>query len=138
MTRTVRPGGIVSAYAWDIPGGGLPNAPIQAEMRAMGIKPVLPPNANVARIEGMRELWTGAGLDAVETREITVQRSFDCFDDYWASSLLGGGIGPVVAAMQPSDVELLKTRVSLRLPADPAGRVTANARANAVRGHMPT
>lgn len=137
MTRAVRPGGTVSAYAWNIAGGGLPNAPIQAEMRAMGITPLLPPNANVARIDALRELWTSAGLEAVEAREIIVQRTFDCFDDYWTSSLLGGGIGPVIAAMPSGDVELLKARVCLRMPADSAGRVTANAHANAVRGQMP-
>jgi ubiquinone/menaquinone biosynthesis C-methylase UbiE len=90
MTRVVRPGGIVSAYAWDIPGGGLPNAPIQAEVRAMGIEPVLPPSANVARIDALQELWTRAGLEAVGTHEIGVQRDFDSFDDYWMSCLLGG------------------------------------------------
>ena len=137
MTRAVRPGGTVSAYAWNIAGGGLPNAPIQAEMRAMGITPLLPPNANVARIDALRELWTSAGLEAVEAREIIVQRNFDCFDDYWTSSLLGGGIGPVIAAMPSGDVEMLKARVCLRMPADSAGRVTANAHANAVRGQMP-
>jgi ubiquinone/menaquinone biosynthesis C-methylase UbiE len=137
MTRTVRPGGLVSAYAWDIPGGGLPNSPIQAEMRAMGIKPLLPPNANAARIDALRNLWTRAGLEAVQTHEITVQRTFDSFDDFWTSSLLGGGIGPVIAAMPSGDVELLKARVRSRLPADVAGRVTANAHANAIKGQMP-
>ena len=29
MARVVRPGGSVSAYAWDVPGGGLPIAPIR-------------------------------------------------------------------------------------------------------------
>ena len=134
MTRTVRPGGMISAYAWDIPGGGLPNARIQAEMRAMGIKPLLPPNASSARMDALRDLWTDAGLEAVETHEITVQRTFDSFDDFWTSCLLGGGIRPVIAAMPSGDVELLKTRVRSRLPADVAGRVTANAHANAVRG----
>src|SRR3954447_13748021 len=37
MARAVRPGGSVSAYAWDVPGGGLPAAPIHAEMRTMGL-----------------------------------------------------------------------------------------------------
>jgi ubiquinone/menaquinone biosynthesis C-methylase UbiE len=137
MSRVVRPGGMVAAYAWDIPGGGLPNEPIQAEMRAMGIKPLLPPNANAARIDALRDLWTGAGLDAIETHEIPIQRTFESFDDFWTSSLLGGGVGPVIAAMPSSDVELLKTRVRSRLPTDATGHVTVNALANAVRGHMP-
>jgi hypothetical protein len=88
-------------------------------------------------MDALRELWTGAGLEAVDTHEIIVQRTFGSFDDFWTSSLLGGGIGPVIAAMPPRDVELLKMRVRSRLPADVAGRVTANAHANAVRGQMP-
>ena len=38
------------------------------------------------RMEALRELWTGAGLEAVETREITVQRTFADFDDFWTTS----------------------------------------------------
>ena len=32
MVRVTRPGGSVSAYAWDVLGGGLPYEPIQVEM----------------------------------------------------------------------------------------------------------
>jgi ubiquinone/menaquinone biosynthesis C-methylase UbiE len=137
MARVVRPGGMVAAYAWDIPSGGLPNEPIQVEMRAMGVQPLLPPNVNAGRLDALRELWTGAGLDAVETRQITVQRTFESFDEFWTTSLLGGGIGPVIATMPPGDVKLLKTRVRARLHADMTGRFTANALANAVMGRMP-
>jgi ubiquinone/menaquinone biosynthesis C-methylase UbiE len=137
MARVVRPGGMVAAYAWDIPSGGLPNEPIQVEMRAMGVQPLLPPNVNAGRLDALRELWTGAGLDAVETRQITVQRTFESFDEFWTTSLLGGGIGPVIATMPPGDVKSLKTRVRARLRADMTGRFTANALANAVMGRMP-
>lgn len=137
MARVVRPGGMVSAYAWDIPGGGLPNEPIQAEMRAMGVTPLLPPNAGVARIDALRQLWTDAGLDLVETREITVQRTFADFDDFWTCTILGGGVGPVIAAMAPGDADVLKARVCARLPTDATGRLKSSARANAVRGRMP-
>jgi len=82
-------------------------------------------------------LWTGAGLDAVQTRQITVQRTFENFDEFWTTSLLGGGIGPVIATMPPRDVKSLKTRVRARLRADMTGRFTANALANAVMGRMP-
>src|SRR5882757_1622610 len=61
MVRVVRPGGIVSAYVWDVPGGGLPAAPIQAEMRAMGLKPPLPPSSDASRLESLRDLWMSAG-----------------------------------------------------------------------------
>src|SRR5947209_19265043 len=72
MVRVVCPGGTVATYAWDMLGGGNPLEPIHAEMRAMGLTPLLPPNSGASRMEALRNLWTGAGLDAVETQEITV------------------------------------------------------------------
>jgi hypothetical protein len=118
-------------------GGGNPLEPIHAEMRAMGLTPLLPPSSGASRMEALRNLWTGAGLDAVETQEITVQRTFVDFDDFWTTSLLGASVRPTVAAMASDDVALLKTRVRARLSADAAGRITCSARANAVKGRVP-
>jgi ubiquinone/menaquinone biosynthesis C-methylase UbiE len=137
MLRVVRPGGIVTAYAWDFPGGGFPLEPIHAEMRAMGVSYLVPPQADVSRMAAMRELWTGAGLEAVETKEIVVQRSFADFEDFWMTALLGASVGPSVAAMPAAAAELLKTRVRARLPADATGRVVCDARANAIKGRVP-
>jgi SAM-dependent methyltransferase len=136
MVRVVRPGGMVATYVWDMFGGGFTLEPIQAEMRAMGLTPVLPPSASASRMEALRALWTGAGVEAVEAREITVQRTFSDFDDFWATSLLAASIRPMVSTMASDDLELLKTRVRARLPADATGRITYNARANAIKGHV--
>src|SRR5258708_567826 len=76
MARVVCPGGSVSAYAWDMLGGGFPYDALWVEIRAMGIAVPLPPSPDASRIDAMRDLWNGAGLDAVETREITGQRTF--------------------------------------------------------------
>jgi ubiquinone/menaquinone biosynthesis C-methylase UbiE len=137
MARLVCPGGTVAAYAWDMLGGGFPLEPIRVEMRALGVTPLLPPSPGASRMEALRDLWTGAGLDAVETREITVQRTFADFDDFWTTSLMASSVAPTVAAMGSGDVELLKTRVHARLAADAAGRITCGARANAVKGRVP-
>jgi SAM-dependent methyltransferase len=137
MKRVVRPGGTLTAYAWDILGGGFPWDPVQAEMRAMGLTPVLPPSAEASRLQRLRELWTAAGLDAVETTEIPAQRTFASFDDFWTTALLAASIRPMVAAMAAKDVELLRRGVAARLPADSAGRITYGARANAVKGRVP-
>ena len=137
MTRVVCPGGTVATYVWDMFGGGFPQEPIHAEMRAMGLTPLRPPSASASRREALRDLWAGAGLDAVETREITVQRTFADFDDFWTTNLMGSTIRPALAAMASSDVELLKTRVRARLPADTSGRITYAARANAIKGLRP-
>ena len=135
MTRLVRPGGMVAAYAWDILGGGFTLEPLRIELRAMGIKPVDPPSVEASRIEAMRDLWTMAGLDAVETRQITVERTFADFEEFWAITALGSpSTRPTVAAMSPTNVELFKTRVRARLPVDAAGRITYGSRANAIKG----
>jgi len=138
MARVVGPGGTAATYAWDMLGGGYPGEPIHAEMRTMGLTPLLAPSPGASRIEALRELWTGAGLDAVETREIAVSRTFADFAEFWATSLTSGGIGPTVAALAPADAERLKAGVRARLPPDAAGRITCAGRANAVKGRVPT
>jgi len=137
MARVVCPGGIVATYVWDVLGGGFPPEPIHAEMRALGVQPLRPPRSDVSQMEALRDLWRRAKLDAVETREIAVQRTFADFDDFWTTILLGSSVGPTVAAMASGDVELLKTRLRVRLPADGAGRITYGARANAIKGRVP-
>ncbi len=136
MVRVVCPGGTVAAYAWDMFGGGFPYEALQAEMRALGITVPLPPSCGVSRIDAMRDLWTNVGLHAVETREITVQRTFADVDDYWTTILMGPNVGPKAAAMASEDLALLKARVRERLPVDAMGRITYSARANAVKGRV--
>src|SRR5262249_55694890 len=121
-------------YAWDFLGGGFPLEPIMAEMRAVGLTPGAPPSAEASRMQATKDLWTGAGLDAIETKEIVVERSFDNFDDFWATSLLSASVGPGLRAMPPGEAEKLKARVRARLRADAAGRVVTSARANAIKG----
>jgi ubiquinone/menaquinone biosynthesis C-methylase UbiE len=137
MVRVVAPGGLVAAYAWDIPGGGFPLLPILTEMRAMGFPVPMPPSSDVSRAEALEKLWTDAGLRDVETRKIEVQRTFTDFDDFWESAMVGASTGPTVASMSPDDAALLKSRVRARLPADDAGRITYGAFANAVSGRVP-
>jgi len=137
MARVVCPGGIVTAYAWDMAGGGFPYAALQDEMRGLGIAAPLPPSPGASRTDVLRELWTGAGLVAGETREITVQRAFADFDDYWATILGGPSVGPQLAALSPGALARLKAGMRGRLPADATGRITISARANAVKGRVP-
>ncbi|MFZ2155322.1 MAG: methyltransferase domain-containing protein, partial [Bradyrhizobium sp.] len=83
MVRVVGPGGTVATYMWDMLDGGFPLDPILLEMRAMGLAPPRPPQMGASRMEALRDLWTGAGLEAVETRKIAVKRTFANFDDFW-------------------------------------------------------
>jgi SAM-dependent methyltransferase len=136
MARVVRPGGIAAAYAWDIPGGGFPLEPIWAEFRAMGVKFPTPPSADASRMEALRQLWTAAGLTAVETREIAVQRTFGSFDEFWDIGL-SSSVGATIAAMPGDQANQLKSRLRNRLSADTSGRIICDARANAIKGRVP-
>jgi ubiquinone/menaquinone biosynthesis C-methylase UbiE len=137
MVRVVRPGGTVATYMWDMLGGGFPVDPVLVEMCAMGFVPSRPPGMEASRTEALQDLWTGAGLEAVETREIAVQRTFTDFDDFWMTQLKFPSVAPVVAAMASGSVETLKGRVRAALPADAEGRITYGARAHAIKGHLP-
>jgi len=138
MVRVAAPGGIVATYVWDFLGGGSPSEAIDAELRTMGVTSPRPPSFGASRMDALRDLWTAAGLVAVESREITVQRTFADFDDFWTANILNPRIGPAVAAMTSGDAERLKARLQARLPPDAAGRITYAATANAIRACMPS
>jgi ubiquinone/menaquinone biosynthesis C-methylase UbiE len=138
MVRVVRPGGIVAAYMWDMLGGGFPLDPLLIEMREMGLTAPRPPQREASRIEAMRDLWKGAGLEAVETREISVNRTYADFDEFWMTSMKSPSLGPTIAALPTAEVETLKSGVRARLPTDSDGRITHGARANAIKGRLPS
>ena len=136
MARVVRSGGIVAAYAWDMAGGGFPFHPIQAELRAMGVTSPLPPSPDASRTEVLHALWTAAGLQAIESRVIAARRTFDDFEDFWRQSTGMGSIRPTIAAMTPAEVAQFKDRVRARLRTGDHGRITHEARANAIKGRV--
>jgi ubiquinone/menaquinone biosynthesis C-methylase UbiE len=136
MVRVVGPGGTVAAYAWDMLRGGSPTDPLWEALRTMGIKQILPASPEASRIENLRDLWTNAGLEAVETREITVSRTFPDFDDFWTTTRSAApALNAAVARV--TDAEQLTRQVRQRLSVDAAGRITYAARANAVKGRVP-
>jgi len=136
MARAVAPGGLVAAYAWDMYGYGFPLEPILAELRALGRVPPRPPSADASRLETMRDLWHGAGLREVETRQIEVSRGFADFDEFWAISMKGSSTSATIEALPPDVAKGLKERVRAKLPTDASGRIVTSARANAVRGRV--
>ena len=134
MTRVVRPGGLVTAYAWDVFGGGIPYEPIQAELRSMKIEYPLPPSAEASRMEILQNLWVDAGLRSVETRIITVERTFDSFESFWSLAFLSPALQPVFENLDASALDRLKSTTQTRLTADANGQITYTAHANAIKG----
>ena len=135
MARVVQPGGIIATYAWDMFGGGYPLEAIQAELRAMNIAPLRPPSADASRMENLRALWAGAGASDLETRVLTVQRTFASFEEFWDIAMLSS-VRTIIAKMSPNEVATLNARVRERLPPDSAGRITYSAHANAIKGRL--
>ncbi len=48
MMRVVRPGGLVAAYVWDVPGGGMAIEPVRTALREAGFEPPAPPSAAIS------------------------------------------------------------------------------------------
>jgi len=137
MARVVCPGGVVTAYAWDMHGGGFPYHVVQREMRALGAVVPAPPSTEASRGEVMTALWRDAGLTDVELHEITVQRTFASFDEFWAIVVGWAAVGETIATMAPEAIAQLTARLRVLLSANGDGHITYAARANAVRGSVP-
>lgn len=136
MVRVVRPGGVVAVYAWDMDGGGFPYDALFRAMHASGVDVPQTPSPEASRLDVLQELWRNAGLDAIDTQVITVQRTFVDFDDYWTTVLDGPSVGALLAAMSADDVKQLTSRLRAELTTDATGAITCTARAHAVRGRV--
>ena len=134
MARVVKPGGSVSAYAWDMLGGGFPQERIFEALRAMGRTPVGAPRPEASQRDVMERLWRDAGLTDVETRVITVERTFENFEDLWTSVLPGPTLKNAMVDMPEAQVRELEERCRRAFPAASDGRITYPAWANAVKG----
>ncbi len=135
MRRVVKPGGLISAYAWDITRSGSPFEPIWDEMRRLGIEPAQPPSKDSSRLEVLTGLWRDAGLQAIETREIAVERSFASFEHFWTVTT-AHNVKAAIDVMTPEQRAGLKERVRARMPTDGVGRVAFTSKANAVKGRV--
>lgn len=134
MARVVREGGTVAAYAWDMETGGFPYATLHDAMRTLGMMVPAPPQPSASSTEMLRGYWENAGLQSVEMRTITVQRTFADFDDYWTTVHMAPSVGATLRAMHQARNQELKHVMRDQLPTDVSGRITLSARANAVRG----
>jgi SAM-dependent methyltransferase len=137
MTRVVRPGGWVASYVWDDEAGGSPTQPLQSAIVLEGGYDVTPPSTWATRLDRLRGLWTQAGLRGVDSRVVTVQRTFDDFESFWSATSGAGRPKVSLASLGPEATERVKARVRATLSPDAAGRITYAAKANAIRGQVP-
>jgi len=138
MNRVVKPGGMVGTYVWDFLGKGNTQQPLREAVEAMGI-PVLPMPGHVhSRLESLRAIFGGAGLDAISVRPIEIEISYANFDEYWTAQT--GFANTVVQHMRKmtnAQIEELKAHLREHLPRDKGGRIAYKAWANAAKGRVP-
>jgi SAM-dependent methyltransferase len=138
MRRAARPGGAVAAYVWDYE-GGMPMLTTVWDAVVV-LDPAAAARHQAGRFPGnqpdpLRALFAGAGLRAVELRELVVPVDFAGFDDYWAPFPAGTGPAPAyIATLADADRSALRDAVRDRLPIEDDGSIHIAARAWAVRG----
>jgi SAM-dependent methyltransferase len=137
MVRVVRPGGLVAAYMWDIPGGGVPASPIYNAIRSLGMATAPLPNPAASRRQVMRQLWERSGLTSIETRVIRIPVVYSNFDDFWKSNAVPvGPQGKLISSMPSETREQVRVRLQNDLATEPDGRIVYEAFANAVKGRV--
>lgn len=137
MARVLRPGGLGSAYIWDIVSGGGPSETIIGQLQQMGFPPPRAPRAESSTPEGLMALWTHAGFVDIKAGVVRARRQFDSFDDYWSTTIGAPNLAPMLATMTPADVSRVRSRVREQVPTEPSGQITIEARANAIVGRRP-
>ena len=138
MARVVAPGGTVAAYAWDLEGGGFPYSDVNETLSAVGRPTPMPPSPQASRLEVLGELWANAGLVDIDTRVITVERTYTDFDDLWNIVLGGPSAGQALAAMGEVDVSQFRELLRDRLQHAGSGPITLAGQAHAIRGTVPS
>jgi ubiquinone/menaquinone biosynthesis C-methylase UbiE len=137
MARVVRPGGLAAAYVWDVVNGGAPSEDVIVQMKEMGFSPPRAPKAEASTPEGLAGLWRGAGFARIEARVVGTRWTFDDFEDYWSTTIAAPNLAPMLRTMVAADVTELKSRVRERMHFEASGRVSIDARANAIVGRRP-
>jgi ubiquinone/menaquinone biosynthesis C-methylase UbiE len=137
MARVVRPGGLAAAYVWDIVNGGGPSEGIIGQMKEMGCTPPRAPKAEASTSPGLQALWARAGFVDIEAQVVHTRRTFDDFEDYWFTTIAAPNLAPMLKTMATADVTELKSRVREQVLIEASGRVSIEARANAILGRRP-
>jgi SAM-dependent methyltransferase len=138
MHRVAAPGGVVAACVWDFKNG----MPLLSAYWAAA-ESVDPDGARLASGDdvnpwctpaGLSWLWDDAGIEAVETGELSASAEYTGFDDAWWS--FAAGVSPSGAYCRSLDEErraALREEFRRRLGA-PTGPFALTARAWSVRG----
>ena len=134
MKRTVRPGGTVGTYVWDVHGGGMPPEPIFRVLRSLAIDHPLPPRSDVSGKAELLRLWQEAGLRDIEQQVFTVERRFESFDDFWDITTSSASLTRIFTEIKHDILQDIRQRLREDLPTADDGSITYSAHANAIKG----
>ena len=138
MRRVARAGGQVAGYVWDFAEELSPSGPLRRAMRRFGLEVPGIPGTDASRLDALRSLFQGAGLERIETRTIDVCLAYTDFHDFWQAQTPGyAPTTKLIAAMKESDRLRLMHAVQAALPSGPNGSIEYCARANAVKARVP-
>ena len=118
MARVTRPGGVVAACVWDHAGGHGPVSTFWQAARELD--PAADDESGLAgaREGHLAELFTQAGLAAVQGGALTVRVGQADFGSWWETFTLGvGPAGAYLAALDDSGRAALREQCRRRLPA---------------------
>lgn len=137
MARVSVPGGTIAAYVWDYTG--------RMDMMRVFWDAAVELDADAAALHegarfpscnprGLTDLFTRAGLQAVQVTAIDIAMHFASFDEFWQPFLGGQGPAPAYAmALDEGARTRLRERIRDRLPRQADGSTSLAARAWAVR-----
>jgi SAM-dependent methyltransferase len=141
MRRVTRTGGVVATAMWDTTGGNALND-LLFDVASM-IDPNAPQERNTPGLYGtaeeLKSLWTTAGLEEIEVRNIVFQCGFDSFDDFWQPLTEGQGPnGVYLRSLTDDRLEALREQLQQNVCGNNADQpFMLNSKAWAVRGIVP-
>jgi ubiquinone/menaquinone biosynthesis C-methylase UbiE len=132
MQRITRPGGLVSFYVWDYPGGGMGFIDVFWKAAAE-FDPAAKDLDEGKRFpfctgEGLTALCNQAGLSDVVVEPIRTETVFSSFEDFWQPFTLGAGPAPGYC-MSLDDAARTKLKQALKSRVDTGGKVALPANA---------
>ena len=138
MARVTRPGGVVAACMWDIPGGGM--TMLDTFWRA--VRAVDSGSQGERTLVGVREgeiaaLLEGAGLEDVRQGTLDTGAHYEDFDDFWEPFTFAvGPSGTYLSKQSREDQEAIR-RECFSMLGEPTGPFDLGARAWYARGTVP-
>jgi SAM-dependent methyltransferase len=130
MARVTKPGGVVAACMWDVPGGGMQM--LSTFWRA--VRTVTPGVQGEQTRVGFREgeiaaLLEAAGLDDIHDGTLVTGAHYDDFDDFWQPFTFAvGPSGNHLRAMPPDQQDAVR-RECFAILGEPSGPFDLEARA---------